>query len=363
MLQPADVATFKPMKSMWKKSVLEWRRENPTASLSLDKMAALLAIAIDKFSNDGNIVKNGFKACGLYPWDPNAVDYSKCLGATTKKNKKKKRHDRPSSSIVLSFKAFSRIIGNDMVKELELFSPETNILEVKSDEFRLLHKLLQEYKIMSTLNATNKMGPRPVPNEHEDKVILQGRDYENVQLQSENDEVLQLIEINIPNENENNKTQELQLMGNFEIPTESLEILQVIPIVIASSETDGIQFTQNGAHSPLVEDTNVIACYDDTRNAKIYNKEKKDYEVYDKENLTANKMDVDLLNEADEAVVNVERALLSAKSRASVQSDIDGNPMFIEQIVNEGEAIDLSLNHCRDCPKKLCDILDLPSEK
>ena len=118
--------------------------------------------------------------------------------------------------------------------------------------------------------------------------------------------------------------------------------------------------TQNGAHLPLVEDTNsMIACYDDTRNATIYNKGKKDCEVCDKENLTANKMD--LLNEADEAAVNFERALLSAESRASVQSDIDGNPMFIEQIVTKGEAIDLSLNHRRDCPKKICDFLDLPS--
>ena len=139
-----------------------------------------------------------------------------------KKQEKEETHDRPSSSTVLSFEAFSRIIGNDMVKELELFSPETNILEDKSDEFRLLHKLLQEYKIMSTLNATNKMEPEPVPHEHKDKVIPQGRDYENVQLQSENDKVLQLIEINIPNENESKKTQGLQLMVNFEIPTESL---------------------------------------------------------------------------------------------------------------------------------------------
>lgn len=26
-----------------------------------------------------DIVKNGFKRCGLYPFDPNAVDYSKCM--------------------------------------------------------------------------------------------------------------------------------------------------------------------------------------------------------------------------------------------------------------------------------------------
>jgi hypothetical protein len=25
-------------------------------------------------------VANGFEACGLYPWDPSAIDYTKCLG-------------------------------------------------------------------------------------------------------------------------------------------------------------------------------------------------------------------------------------------------------------------------------------------
>lgn len=67
MLQPADVSTFKPLKSMWKRYVLEWRQQNPTQSLSLDRMAPILKNAVDKFSPDGNIIRNGFKACGLYP--------------------------------------------------------------------------------------------------------------------------------------------------------------------------------------------------------------------------------------------------------------------------------------------------------
>lgn len=25
-------------------------------------------------------LKNEFKACGLFPWNPNEIDYSKCLG-------------------------------------------------------------------------------------------------------------------------------------------------------------------------------------------------------------------------------------------------------------------------------------------
>jgi len=66
---PADVAPFKPLKHLWKKSVLEWRQENPTQMLSLDRVAPLLDTAIEKLSPNNNIIKNGFKACGLYPWN------------------------------------------------------------------------------------------------------------------------------------------------------------------------------------------------------------------------------------------------------------------------------------------------------
>lgn len=79
ILQPADVAAFKPLKTLWKKSVLEWRQKNPEQMLTLDRMAPILKDAIHNFSPDGSTAGNGFKACGLYPWDPDAVNYTKCL--------------------------------------------------------------------------------------------------------------------------------------------------------------------------------------------------------------------------------------------------------------------------------------------
>ena len=67
---------------MWKKSVLDWRKRNPTENMTLDKMGPLLKTAVDSFSPDGKAIQNGFKACGLYPWNPDAVNYSKCLGTS-----------------------------------------------------------------------------------------------------------------------------------------------------------------------------------------------------------------------------------------------------------------------------------------
>jgi len=48
--------------------------------LILERMAPFLKTVIDKFSQNRNIIQNGFRACGIYPWDLNVVVYSKCLG-------------------------------------------------------------------------------------------------------------------------------------------------------------------------------------------------------------------------------------------------------------------------------------------
>lgn len=81
LLQPADVAAFRPLKAGWKKGVSEWRNENPNSMVSRKDFAPLLNKVI-KDSIRPDILENGFKACGLYPWDVNSIDFKKCLGKT-----------------------------------------------------------------------------------------------------------------------------------------------------------------------------------------------------------------------------------------------------------------------------------------
>ena len=82
ILQPADVSAFTPMKNAWKKGVLDWRRNNLTKTLTKEDFGPVLAKTLEKHI-DKDMVINGFKACGLYPWNPNAIDYSKCLGKSS----------------------------------------------------------------------------------------------------------------------------------------------------------------------------------------------------------------------------------------------------------------------------------------
>lgn len=80
IMQPADVSVFKPLKSQWKKTVKEWQSkpENLNNILTKTTFCPLLAECL-KMSSLSNSIVNGFKRCGLFPLNPNAVDFSKCI--------------------------------------------------------------------------------------------------------------------------------------------------------------------------------------------------------------------------------------------------------------------------------------------
>ena len=79
--QPADVAIFKPLKNEWKRAVEAWRLKNQGCALNILHFGPVLCKAIEKGIQKPSII-NGFRACGLHPFDANAVDYSKCIAKT-----------------------------------------------------------------------------------------------------------------------------------------------------------------------------------------------------------------------------------------------------------------------------------------
>ena len=77
ILQPADVGAFRPLKHYWKEVVANFKREDVNAPTTRKEVAPLLDIALKRVPP--RAVVNGFRACGLYPMNPDAVDNSKCL--------------------------------------------------------------------------------------------------------------------------------------------------------------------------------------------------------------------------------------------------------------------------------------------
>lgn len=80
-------------------------------------------------------VKNGFRATGLCPFNPNAVDYSKCLIRS-------KETTSNSSSIVMTQEQFYKIIGPDLERKMK------NQLIGTSKEAKILNDI---YKYFATI--------------------------------------------------------------------------------------------------------------------------------------------------------------------------------------------------------------------
>ena len=77
ILQPADVGPFRSLKAFWRQEVRQFQRENVNEVVRRQHVAPMLHNVLQKVSPDS--IKNGFKATGLCPLDPEAIDFSKLL--------------------------------------------------------------------------------------------------------------------------------------------------------------------------------------------------------------------------------------------------------------------------------------------
>ena len=143
ILQPADVSAFKPLKSYWKKGVLEWRRKHISEALSQEKFAPILQKVIDTYIRP-DIIQHGFICTGLCPWNPNAIDYSKCLGKNnTGQNIKN------DDEVMIPRTRFEEIVGVNLMNRLKVSNAKT---KQESQEFWVLHRLWKEFDSSSMEN-------------------------------------------------------------------------------------------------------------------------------------------------------------------------------------------------------------------
>ncbi|XP_035903113.1 uncharacterized protein LOC118507920 [Anopheles stephensi] len=73
--QPADIAVFKPLKDAWRGALEQWRFENANQNFTLNYFGEMLQKALQQGVKT-NSIKSGFRACGLYPFTPENVDYT-----------------------------------------------------------------------------------------------------------------------------------------------------------------------------------------------------------------------------------------------------------------------------------------------
>jgi hypothetical protein len=73
-IQPLDRVYFRPVKSFWADAVTEWRYQNGGGLLPKSQFASLLKTVIDKAQESDTMIKNGFKSCGLFPFEMANLD-------------------------------------------------------------------------------------------------------------------------------------------------------------------------------------------------------------------------------------------------------------------------------------------------
>lgn len=78
VLQPMDVAIFHSLKNAWSKNVYSWRMENNARRLKREDFGPVIEKSIEETLKKETL-KNGFRKCGLYPFNENAVDYSRLI--------------------------------------------------------------------------------------------------------------------------------------------------------------------------------------------------------------------------------------------------------------------------------------------
>ena len=78
-LQPLDVAFYGPLKKVWRSLLFEWRKTSTGCkygTLPKERFAPLLKQLIEKLMVEGNgrsNLINGFRKCGIYPFNPDEV--------------------------------------------------------------------------------------------------------------------------------------------------------------------------------------------------------------------------------------------------------------------------------------------------
>lgn len=83
ILQVLDVVHFRPMKLKWEDTLASYRIHNDGKEIQKEDIPNTMQKMYDA-ADFSKSLKNGFFVCGLYPWNPNNVNYAKLVTHTHK---------------------------------------------------------------------------------------------------------------------------------------------------------------------------------------------------------------------------------------------------------------------------------------
>jgi hypothetical protein len=129
--------------------VRDWHAEHPGEVLNKVTFAPLLREVIDFAAKPETLIR-GFQACGLYPLNANAVDYTKCLGKNTTRSTNGKigtqdpciiQHNEDAS---MDYATFVNIVEKEKVEKFRRMNDI--IIQENNEEFFTLFRLWEYFQ-------------------------------------------------------------------------------------------------------------------------------------------------------------------------------------------------------------------------
>lgn len=78
IMQPMDVAVFRPLKTAWKESTERFKNDTKVATIKKEHAGMIMKKALDN-TDLKDTISNGFRACGLVPFTKDGIDLGKLL--------------------------------------------------------------------------------------------------------------------------------------------------------------------------------------------------------------------------------------------------------------------------------------------
>ena len=132
MLQPADVAVFRSLKSLWREENRQLKQKEIVITKS--NFAEHFLKAFGKIGVQ--TVKAGFYKCGLFPLNSDNVDYSKCIGEKTKNASFSDQHDETAGELqIYSQNDFLEGFQHPIILSYEVLTEESRFWQSAPSEF------------------------------------------------------------------------------------------------------------------------------------------------------------------------------------------------------------------------------------
>ncbi|KAJ8969389.1 hypothetical protein NQ314_001788 [Rhamnusium bicolor] len=141
ILQPCDVSVFKSIKVHWKEIVRQHKHKT-TKSITKNTFIPLFKKAYEQ-GVQPSIIKHGFRKCGIFPFDADAVDYSRCI--SKRREEQKNNSDKQNTIDVSEYQTTLKVMEYHIDSELLLkFKSSTIGSEITESPLFNMWKTIEE---------------------------------------------------------------------------------------------------------------------------------------------------------------------------------------------------------------------------